>query len=107
MSGNHEGSDGGHQRSETITLNSFEANLASVCVAIVFGSIGGNIGTLLTGLLPFWGLITLILALGFIFPWIVCKYLFKTAHEWYGPASWQHRMYDGIGIVAAVAAYYI
>ncbi|MCH8069356.1 MAG: hypothetical protein IID16_08855 [Candidatus Marinimicrobia bacterium] len=66
--------------SGSINLPAFEVGFASICVAIVAGSIGGNIGTLLTDVFPFWGLLIFILGLGFIIPWVVCKYLFKTAH---------------------------
>ena len=103
MSGSH----GVSGNTESINLPAFEADLASVSVAIVAGSIGGNIGTLLTDIFPLWGLWLTILGLGFLIPWVVCKYLFKTAHAWYGSGSLKHRLYDGIGIISAVVAFYI
>ena len=103
MSGSHGASD----ESRSVKLPAFEADVASICVAIVAGSIGGNIGTLLTDVFPFWGLLIFILGLGFVIPWVVCKYLFKTAHVWYGSGSLKHRLYDGIGMISAVVAFYI
>ena len=103
MSGNHRAND----ENDGLNLPPFEANLASFCVAIVAGSIGGNIGTLLPDIIPFWSLIIFVLALGFIIPWIVCKSLFKTAHAWYGSNTLKHRLYDGVGISSAVIAFYI
>ncbi|MCH7733276.1 MAG: hypothetical protein IIA61_11730 [Candidatus Marinimicrobia bacterium] len=93
--------------SGSINLPAFEVGFASICVAIVAGSIGGNIGTLLTDVFPFWGLLIFILGLGFIIPWVVCKYLFKTAHAWYGSSTLKHRLYDGVGMISAVVAFYI
>lgn len=104
MSGSH--NNGSNERG-SINLSAFEADLASICVAIVAGSIGGNIGTLLTDIFPFWVLLIFIISLGFIIPWLVCMYLFKTAHAWYGSGSFNHRIYDGVGIISAVVAFYI
>ncbi len=106
MSGTH--TDGaGH--SETVNLKASEAHLASLCVAIVFGLLGGGLGLLV---LKFVVISTTVIylisaALGFLVPWIVCNNYFPTAHHWYGANSIAHRIYDLVGIVAAVVLVYL
>ncbi len=105
MSENHT-----HPRSSTLTLPEFEAHFASVCVAIVFGTVGGKIAVLFSGHISIWIVAALTAILGFFIPWFICKYPFHTAHEWYGANSIAHRIYDAIGVVAAflvfIAAYW-
>jgi len=103
MSDNHDVVD----KNKGIHLPSNEAHLAALCVAVVMGSIGGNVSILLINIIPFWSLFAVVIALGFIIPWFVCKYLFKTAHAWYGSNTLSHRLYDGVGIISAVIAFYI
>jgi hypothetical protein len=103
MSGNH-----ATNNSKTeITLPAFEAHLASISVAIVSGSIAGNLMTLFIGKLLLWVLILLTAILGFTISWVVCKYLFKTAHVWYGSGTLSHRLYDSVGIISALVALYM
>ncbi len=94
-------------RSSTLTLPEFEAHFASVCVAIVFGTIGGHIAALFSGTLTIWVVAGLTAFLGFIIPWLVCRYLFKTAHVWYGANSFAHRLYDSSGVVAAFVVFIV
>ena len=103
MSGNHSTT----HKSDTCNLQPIEAHIASICVAIVFGTIGGFIGVIF--LMIFSNTISLLIAVfgGFLIPWIVCKYLFKTAHLWYGQSSLYHRAYDSVGVLAAIATFYI
>ncbi|MDH5229649.1 MAG: hypothetical protein OEY38_06300, partial [Gammaproteobacteria bacterium] len=70
-----------------VFLPLFEANLASCCVSMVSGSIAGNLCSLAKDQLPFWALVCSAGIFGFLFAWVVCKYLFKTAHHWYGSDS--------------------
>lgn len=103
MSENHRTS----LKTETCNLQPMEAHLASACVAIIFGTIGGFIG--IASLTIVTTSISTIIALlgGFVIPWLVCKYLFNTAHMWYGRNSFMHRIYDGIGIIAAIITFYL
>ena len=105
---------------KNLTITSSEAHLASLCVAIVSGGIGGILAIMcsivrikiytsisLEYLLN--NVDTIILAgiLGFCVSWIVCKYLFKSAHRWYGSKSWYHRVYDLVGVVSGTGVYWI
>lgn len=94
-------------RSSTLTLTEFEAHFASVCVAIVFGTIGGLIAIMFSGILNIWIVAGLTAFLGFIIPWFICKYPFHSAHEWYGANSIAHRIYDSIGVVAAFIVFVV
>ncbi len=84
----------------------YEAHFASLCVAIVSGSLGG--------LLAIWldskdqNLAHLIVAgiLAFSISWLVCKFLFPSAHKWYGAKSLYHRVYDLVAIGSGVLVCY-
>ncbi len=99
---------------KNLILKNSEAHLASLCVAIVSGGIGG----LLAKWSVYWysriadlslslgfGLSVAAL-LGFCTSWLVCEYLFPSAHKWYGHSSWYHRAYDSVGVISGVLIYY-
>ncbi len=96
-------------QSPTVNLQPKEAHLASLCVAIVFGVIGGGLALLLKSNLPLSITATYIIASisGFSLPWIICRSYFVTAHRWYGAKSISHRIYDLIGIFAATLFIYL
>jgi hypothetical protein len=91
---------------KTCNLQPREAHLASICVAIVFGVLGGKL-SLWFYEEPTWHLYAATAGYGFMFPWLVCKHLFPTAHHWYGAKSWAHRAYDLIGVAAAFGAWWL
>lgn len=103
MSGKHEV----NEAKDEINLPRTEANFAALCVAIVAGSVAGNMSTFLLDIIPIWSLLIIVAILGFVISWYVCRYFFKTAHIWYGNSSFNHRIYDGAGIVSAIVAFYI
>ncbi len=99
-----------------LILSNSEAHLASLCVAIVSGTIGGSLAK--SGIywyshwytadltIPiYWGLIFAGI-LGFAISWVVCQFLFPSAHKWYNPKSWYHRAYDTVGVISGVLIYY-
>lgn len=95
---------------EGVTLKPSEAHLASLCVAIVCGIVGGMLATwtmfwnsrIADLSIPLGYGLVLTAILSFCVSWIVCKYLFKSAHNWYGAKSWYHRIYDGVAIVSGM-----
>jgi len=91
-------------KSSTVNLQPKEAHLASLCVAIVFGVMGGGLTLLFKSNLTLSITATYIIAfvLGFSLPWIVCRTYFVTAHRWYGSKSASHRLYDLVGIFTAI-----
>jgi len=102
---------------QNLTLTSSEAHLASLCVAIVSGGIGGALAKIVC--IAVWGFYndynssfvywySLFYAgmLGFSVSWMVCNHLFKSAHEWYGSKSWYHRIYDLVGVISGVGIYW-
>ena len=98
-------------KKKQLTLKDYEAHIASMCVAIVSGGIGGLIVSGLTviglhlnsGFLGFLGAAIW----GWWASWLVCKYLFPSAHHWYGHGSWSHRIYDLVGIAGGVLVYWL
>jgi hypothetical protein len=98
------------KRSETCNLKPNETHLGSLCVAIVFGELGGLIGikgmSLLTLDISLWWTGLVCVLLGYILPWLVCRYLFVTAHNWYGHRSVAHRIYDTVVILSALVIFY-
>jgi len=95
-----------HIINDTCNLKPYEAHLASICVAIVFGCLGGYFAKSMINDVNYWLYLLTGLA-GFLFPYIICKYIFVTAHEWYGEKSLSHRVYDLIGIVSALLFIFI
>ena len=99
-----------------LTLKDYEAHIASMCVAIVSGGIGGGIAKFtmfMNGIFyphiswyPACGFV-LAAFLGFMIAWLVCEHLFPSAHEWYGHGSLSHRIYDLVGIVSGVGIYWL
>ena len=93
-----------------LTLKDYEAHIASMCVAIVSGGIGGGLTSLIYNQLFIFGLTAPIAAPaigGYAVAWLVCKFLFPSAHKWYGHGSWSHRIYDLVGIVSGVRIYWL
>lgn len=99
-----------------LTLTSLEAHLASICVAIVSGGIGGVLAKIIFTIIcssyndlsvsfVYWHGLSYAGVLGFCVSWIVCDCLFKSAHDWYGAKSWYHRVYDLVGIVSGIGVY--
>lgn len=95
---------------QSINLPAFEAHTASICVALVSGFVAGKLSIALYNFSASYAqlnngvLYCLIAFLGFAIPWVVCKYVFHTAHHWYGAKSLAHRMYDSLGVIAAFSA---
>ena len=99
---------------EDLTLKPYEAHLASLCVAIVSGGIGG---VLVKWIIYFYStalhldinLLGFIPAAVFSFSvaWLVCDYLFPSAHKWYGHDTLHHRIYDFTGTVSGVLIYWV
>ena len=89
-------------RFKSCLLSWNEINLASMSVAIVCGSLGAVLTHSFIPVLPY--LLNYLISgiLGFGIAWIVCEYLFESAHSFYGPASIWHRIYDGISILSAI-----
>lgn len=83
---------------ENLHLSIREAHIASLCVSIVCGVTGSIIPSVLLS----YSLtnLALILSCSFIFSWVVCKYLFQSAHHWYGEGSIYHRVYDTLSILS-------
>jgi len=103
------------KKTKTLNLKAHEAHHASICVAIVWGIVAGIIASFnpileliasFTPILKEYGIYIAVI-LGFCIPWVVCKYTFTSAHQWYKPKSWSHRGYDMVGIVAAVSIYWL
>ena len=85
-----------------LKLKDYEAHIASMCVAIISGSIGGALA------LPVpeygYGIAGI---LGYAVAWLVCKFAFPSAHKWYGHDSWSHRIYDIVGFFSGVLVYWL
>ena len=99
-----------------LTLKDYEAHIASMCVAIISGGIGGTIiskgvqfliNLFIAGNPGDIGELILAGGWGWWLSWLVCKHLFPSAHEWYGHGSWSHRIYDLVGIVSGVGIYWL
>jgi hypothetical protein len=87
---------------KTCNLTPVEAHLASLCVAIVSGAIPAAIFLSLGLQLSLIKVIIIVTAISYVFPWCVCKYIFTTAHHWYGFSSWAHRVYDMVGVLSGL-----
>lgn len=83
-----------------VELTRRELALASLCVAIVCGSIGGVAGALVGA---WWASPVL----GFAVAWVVCERVFPNAHHYYGARSVSHRIYDTVAIASSVGAYLV
>ena len=98
-----------------LILSNSEAHIASLCVAIVSGATGGSLAKLelywyshwytadLT--IPIWYGLIVAGILGFALSWVVCQFLFPSAHKWYDHSSWYHRAYDTVGVISGVLIY--
>ena len=96
-----------HEHSETCNLKPYEAHLSSLCIAIVFGTIGGCLGLLFNEIFNITSVAGATCSIvGFIVAWVVCRYFFATAHEWYGHNSIAHRIYDIIGTISGLLVWY-
>jgi hypothetical protein len=94
---------------DKLTLKPYEAHFAALCVAIISGASGSCMVIVLTqynAMQLIYGLI-LVCIVGFCVSWIVCKYLFPSAHKWYGHLTFLHRIYDIVSITSAALLYYI
>lgn len=94
-----------------LTLKDYEAHIASMCVAIVSGGIGGGLALALDLLFhgPAIHFVDYLYAAfaGYGIAWLVCTFLFPSAHKWYGHGSWSHRIYDLVGIISGVGIYWL
>ena len=88
-------------RNIKLTLENYEAHHSSICVAIVYGCLGG----LLAKLIPLAHSWIFAIGFGYIITWIICKYAFPSVHEWYGYNSFYHRIYDFVGVWSALLIY--
>ncbi len=98
-------------RSKTCNNTPNETHLASLCVSVIFGSLGGLNGVWTVYTFPIginiWVQGIICALFGFLFTWMICKYWFFTAHEWYGYKSFAHRIYDAVGIVSAMGVFWL
>lgn len=91
-----------------LNLTAHEANLSSLSVAIVSGSLAGNLcAWLLPNFSSLTVLLTIIGCVGYLVSSFVCQYLFKTAHAWYGSHTLRHRIYDIVAMGSAIGAFYV
>ncbi len=80
------------------SIANYEILHAAMTVAFFYGVMGGLIGV--------WaGYFLIALALGFLFPWVICKYCFPYVHPITPFAV--HRLYDAVGIFSATVTYFI
>jgi hypothetical protein len=83
----------------TITMKRRELHHASVCVALVYGALGG----VLAGLTGWWWLAPI---LGFAIAWVVCERAFPSAHAYYGDWSVYHILYNLIAAGAGLGSFF-
>ncbi len=103
-------------KKKQLTLKDYEAHIASMCVAIVSGGIGGALylltkkGVCLANFMSCGHHPIYPIGAAFISwyaAWLVCRNAFPSAHHWYGHGSWSHRIYDTVGIASGVLVYWL